>query len=136
MAKITRDYFQTLPPVLIEYLLFDRETFAPDVWDAIRGNPLVRSVAFHRCKGLRDANLAFLASTPNLRRFYVCASRLNGSFLRYLNASSTTDLSANYTAFSKENFRYLRDFDALESLSLKKPGSTRQFLAKSPPTNA
>ena len=122
MTKITRDYFQTLNRPQTEYLTFEYATFEADVWEAIRGNPLVLSVGFHRCKGLRDADLAFLASLSNLRQFYVCDSKLNGSFLQYLNASSTTYLSANYSLFPKENFRYLRDFGALKHLSLKKSG--------------
>lgn len=122
MTKISRDYFQTLNRPQTEYLTFEYATFEADVWEAIRGNPLVLSVGLHRCKGLRNADLAFLATLPNLRQFYVCDSKLNGSFLQYLNALSTTYLSANYSLFPKENFRYLRDFGALEHLSLKKSG--------------
>lgn len=119
---ITKDFFCTTCEVNTRYLSFERLRIDASFLEALRGRPVVTSIAFHCCEGLQDSNLDCLATLPRLRQLYCCDSNLTGSCLKFLKNTPLTYLDFTHSSFLKENRGYLRNFTELEHLSLKDAG--------------
>lgn len=132
---ITRDFFTNSDEFNIEHMHFVESRFDVSFWEALRGNSRVSTIAFHRCEGLKDSDLEPLSTLPKLRHFYCYASNLTGSCLQFLKSSRLTSLEFIRSPFSKENYRYLRNFTKLKLLSLKDSGIDETIFNELPAHN-